>query len=63
MPTRWCAASPQMAEARVSRYTANEVFVDVNLSDRGWLVLSDAYFPGWKAYVRPFGGTRTTRPS
>ena len=49
-------ASPQIADARVSRYTANEVFVDVNLSDRGWLFLGDAYFPGWKAYLRPFGG-------
>ena len=48
-------AAPQVAEARISRYTANDVFVDVNLSDRGWLVLADAYFPGWKAFVRPFG--------
>jgi O-antigen/teichoic acid export membrane protein len=49
-------ASPQLKEARISRYTADELFVDVNLSDRGWLVLGDAYFPGWKAYLRPFGG-------
>ena len=48
-------ASPQVAQANISRYTANDVFVDVNLSDRGWLVLTDAYFPGWKAFVRPFG--------
>ena len=48
-------ASPQVAEARISRYTSQEVFVDVNLSDRSWLLLSDAYFPGWKAYIRPFG--------
>ena len=48
-------AGPQVAEARISRYTANDVFVDVNLGDRGWLVLGDAYFPGWKAFVRPFG--------
>ena len=47
--------APQVAEARISRYTANDVFVDVNLSDRGWLVLADAYFPGWKAFLRPFG--------
>ena len=39
----------------ISRYTTQDVFVDVNLSDRGWLVLTDAYFPGWKAYIRPFG--------
>ncbi len=49
-------ASPQVREARISRYTANDLFVDVNLSDRGWLLLTDAYFPGWKAYIRPFGG-------
>ncbi len=48
-------ASPQVAEARISRYTTEEVFVDVNLRDRSWLLLSDAYFPGWKAYIRPFG--------
>jgi len=55
-PNGRISSSPQVAEARISRYTANDVFVDVNLSDRAWLVLTDAYFPGWKAYVRPFGG-------
>lgn len=49
-------ASPQIAEANISRYTTDTVFVDINLSDRGWLVLSDAWFPGWRAYIRPFGG-------
>ena len=49
-------SSPQTADTTISRYTANTVFVDVNLSDRGWLVLTDAYFAGWKAYLRPFGG-------
>lgn len=48
-------ASPQVRTATVSRYGLREVFVDLNLSDRGWLVLSDAWFPGWKAYLRPFG--------
>ncbi len=49
-------AGPQVMEARISRYTADDAFVDVNLSDRGWLVFTDAYFPGWKAFLRPFGG-------
>ena len=48
-------ASPQLVDAHISRYTANDLFVDVNLSDRGWLVVGDAYFPGWKAFLRPFG--------
>ncbi|MGC8780427.1 MAG: oligosaccharide flippase family protein [Anaerolineae bacterium] len=48
-------ASPQLREARISRYTPREIFVDVNLSDRGWLVLTDSFADGWKAYLRPFG--------
>jgi O-antigen/teichoic acid export membrane protein len=54
-PNALIPASPQLRDARISRSTGNEVFVDVNLSDRGWLLLTDAYFPGWKAYLRPFG--------
>jgi O-antigen/teichoic acid export membrane protein len=42
-------------EARISRRTNREIFVDVNLSQPGWLVLTDNYFDGWKAYLRPFG--------
>lgn len=48
-------ASPELRTATISRYGTREVFVDLNLSDRGWLVLTDAWFPGWKAYLRPFG--------
>ena len=51
------AASPKLREARISKYTPREIFVDVNLSDRGWLVLTDNFADGWKAYVRPFGAT------
>jgi O-antigen/teichoic acid export membrane protein len=48
-------ASPDLRTATISVYGTREVFVDLNLSDRGWLVLTDAWFPGWKAYLRPFG--------
>ena len=51
------AASPQLRDAEISRYGMRDVYVDVNVSDRGWLVLADAWFPGWKAYIRPFGVT------
>jgi O-antigen/teichoic acid export membrane protein len=43
--------------AAISSYTHNEVFVDVDLDAPGWLILADSYFPGWRAYVRPLGGT------
>lgn len=48
-------ASPELRTAAISLYGSREVFIDLNLSDRGWLVLTDAWFPGWKAYLRPFG--------
>ena len=48
-------ASPQIREARISQRGNREIFVDVNISDRGWLVFTDNYFDGWKAYLRPFG--------
>ncbi len=54
-PNAQTPASPQTKGARISRYTANDVLVDIDLSARGWLVLTDAWFPGWKAYIRPFG--------
>jgi O-antigen/teichoic acid export membrane protein len=49
------ATSLQVKEARLSQRANRELFVDVNISDPGWLVLTDSYFEGWKAYLRPFG--------
>ena len=39
----------------VTRYTINEVRVDAQIDEPGWLILADSYFPGWKAFVRPQG--------
>lgn len=37
----------------ITAYTPNEVRLAVQLDQPGWLVLADAYFPGWRAYARP----------
>ena len=39
----------------LTHYTINEVSVDVQVVEPSWLILTDAYFPGWKAFVRPRG--------
>ncbi len=39
--------------ATIVRYTNNEVEVRVAVDRPAWLVLADAYFPGWQAYLRP----------
>ncbi len=36
--------------AEIVTYARNTVFVDVDMPGPGWLVLTDSYFPGWKAY-------------
>ena len=50
-------ATPALGAAQpvITSYQPNEVFIDVDLAAPGWLVLTDAYFSGWKAYTRPQG--------
>jgi len=33
-------------------YTINQVTAEVRMTRRGWLVLADSYFPGWKAFLQ-----------
>lgn len=41
--------------ATITVYTANEVWIDVQAEEPVWLILADSHYPGWKAWVRPFG--------
>ncbi len=49
------ALPAEPAPAAVTSYGQNEVFVDVTLAEPGWLMLTDAYDPDWKAFQRPRG--------
>ncbi len=42
--------------ASISRDTAREKFVDVSVEESSWLVISESYAPGWRAFARPWGG-------
>lgn len=39
----------------ITHYSANEVLVDVRATEPSWLVLTDTFAPGWKAFARPLG--------
>lgn len=54
-PPRADPANCVPAAATITSYTPSEVWIDVALSEPGWLVLADSYAPGWVAYVRPLG--------
>ncbi len=49
-------ASTPSAQA-VTSYAPNEVFIDADVREPSWLILADAFFPGWKAFLRPRGST------
>jgi len=46
----------QAKAATITSYKNNEVWVDVAIDEPSWLMLTDSYFPGWRAWVRPLGG-------
>ena len=51
-------APPQPGEllpATITSATNNQVVVDAAADEPSWLILSDSYFPGWRAYTRPAG--------
>ena len=35
----------------VEKYQSNEVVIDVNTAQKGFLVLTDSYYPGWQATI------------
>lgn len=37
--------------AKITKYTPNRVFIEANMENDGFLVLSDTFYPGWKAFV------------
>jgi hypothetical protein len=39
------------ASVEIKDYSANKVILNINTSSSGILVLSDTFYPGWKAYV------------
>jgi O-antigen/teichoic acid export membrane protein len=44
-----------LSPAAVARYGSQEVTIDARVAEPSWLVLTDSYFPGWKAFTRELG--------
>jgi O-antigen/teichoic acid export membrane protein len=39
----------------VLSYEPNEVLIEAQVDEPGWLILTDSFAPGWKAFTRPLG--------
>ncbi|MFC1496323.1 YfhO family protein [Candidatus Margulisiibacteriota bacterium] len=47
----WGSDQIKNVKLKIKNYESDKVEIDVTLSDPGFLVLSDNYYPGWKVYV------------
>lgn len=43
--------SSSTSVATVSDYTGSKIIVEADMAENGFLVFSDKYYPGWKAYI------------
>ncbi len=50
-------AAGALIEATVTEYRNLQVTIDALVQDPSWLILNDSYAPGWKAYIKPQGGS------
>ncbi len=46
---------PRYQAADITRDSGREKFIDVSLKSASWLVISETYAPGWRAFARPWG--------
>jgi O-antigen/teichoic acid export membrane protein len=47
------ASCPPAPVQSVTYNLPNEVYVQANVNEPSWMVLTDSFFPGWKAFARP----------
>jgi O-antigen/teichoic acid export membrane protein len=67
-PESWLASAPDRlardvippyTEAIISQNTGREKWLDVSLERDSWLIVSENYMQGWKAFIRPVGAGET----
>jgi hypothetical protein len=51
MPNTTMTSGCVAASPEITRYTANEIVVEVEMASPGFLVMSEIAFPGWRAFV------------
>lgn len=54
-------ASPRVTSAVPVRYRSGAIDVEVETSDPVWLLVKEAWYPGWRATLRPEPGSGTSK--
>ncbi len=54
-PTFETLPDADLLPATITRYENTTVFVDIETTEKTWLILADTYDSGWRAFVRPMG--------
>ncbi len=45
------SAPSSASRVKISKYSNNDIVVDADMAQDGFLALSEKYYPGWKAYI------------
>ncbi len=48
-------AEPDAGGAQIAHDSGRERFIEARIDAPAWLVVSETYAPGWRAYIRPWG--------
>jgi len=51
LPNITDSASIPVSNVKITEYSLNKISMDVEASENGFLLLSEVYYPAWKAYV------------
>ena len=60
LPDSVPAQPADLRKAAITVYDAQQVWADVQAEEPRWLVVTGSDYPGWRAWVRPLGGSDST---
>lgn len=57
-PYEYIRLPAEIKPVSLTAYKGGEIWLDAQIEDKtSWLIVTNSYFPGWRAWARPIGGS------